>query len=649
MHYRKRSLLISVFLAVTLLFLTASPVEANTPRLPDVEQFMDERIQLQIEALHIPNAAIAVVADGEVVFLKGYGYADLEERLPVNAENTLFRIGSTAKLVTWTAVMQLVEQGQLDLHADVNDYLDFQIPSRLIDARGNTEPAPVTLAHLMTHSAGFEAYPDQIFRLSSGQLLPLDEYVRAHLPARVFPPGEVSAYSNYGTALAGYIVQRVSGQPFAEYVEQHIFAPLNMDHSTFRQPAPGELSANRARPYRFVEGVYLPGEFEYMQEPEGSMSSTAADMANFMIAHLQGGSFNGGRILQEETVRQMHSRQPSRHPQLGGMTLGFMEGAFNEQRILFHGGSTMVFDSGLYLLPEENIGLFIVYSGASHLAHTALFQSFLDRYYPSASAPAPEPAEGMLERSRQFTGEYHQNTRSFTTAESFTSLMLGVIQIEVDEDGYLLVTHVNETNRFVEIEPGVYQNLREGRTQDYFGPFRTLVFETDPLGRTMLVSDGPMTYSRAPWYGTSTLPALILILLLMLVSLIVWGIGFVAGLFKGRKLGGRQALSKAAVSARWVGATFAILTLAYLLGLVSTGAPHPVYLLPAPAFGVLPAWDTLLDTLPWLLVFVGAVVVVFNVLAWFKGYWRLGARIHYTFFTAAALLLIWIFSYWNVL
>jgi CubicO group peptidase (beta-lactamase class C family) len=646
MVIRMRSLIVFVVMASALFLQAVPPAAANTAPLPGLEHFMDEIVLAYLEEQNIPNAAISVVAGGEVVFLKGYGYADLEQRTPVNPENTLFRTGSVAKLITWTAVMQLVEQGVLDLHADVNEYLDFRIPSHLIHSRDSSTPAPVTLAHLMTHTAGFEAYPDAIFRLSADRLLPLDEYVRTHMPQRAFPPGELAAYSNYGAALAGYIVQQVSGVPFAEYIEEHIFAPLGMNDSTFRQPVPPEMEINLARPYRYVKGEYLPGVFEYMQEPEGSLSSTAADMAKFMLAHLNGGSYKGGRILQETTLRQMHSPQPGRYPGQGGMALGFMKGVYNSQPVLFHGGSTAVFDSGLYLLPEKNAGIFINYSGGSHILHGTLFQSFLDRYYPADNSAAAAAPEGMLERSRQYAGEYQQNNRSFTTAESFTSLMMGIINVSVDDEGYLLVTHVNETDHFIEVEQGVYQNLREGRSQDYFGPFRILVFDTDPLGRMMLTPDGPMTYSRALWYASAafTLPALVLILLVMLVSLIVWGAGFVTGLFRRRGI----SASRTASFARAAGGVFALLAVVFLVGLVMNGEPHPVYLLPMPAFGIVPAWDSALNIIPYLLVLLGAGVVGFTVLAWRKGFWQLPGRIHYTLFSAAGLGLLWIFYYWNV-
>jgi CubicO group peptidase (beta-lactamase class C family) len=645
MIYRVRLRLLSLLLMVTVLFFGTAPVVANPVDPADVGPYLDEFILAQMEANNIPNAAVAVVANGEVVYLQGYGFADMDQQIPVDANQTLFRIGSTAKLFTWTAIMQLVEQGQLDLNTDINQYLDFEIPARLIN--DSATPGPITLSHLMTHTAGFEAYPDEIFRLSPGHLLPLSEYVRIHQPQRAYPPGEVAAYSNYGAALAGYIVQHVSGQPFADYIEQHIYAPLDMNRSTFRQPLPAELAPDLARPYRFIDGAYREAEFEYMQEPEGSMSSTAGDMANFMLAHLQSGQLNGARILREETAQQMHSTQFTYHPDLGGMTFGFMEGTFNEQRTIFHGGSTMLYDSGFYLLPDQNVGLFVVYSGDNHLSHTALYQSFLDRYYPASGVLVPGPTEGMVQRSGQLVGEYQQNTRSFTTSESITSLFLGVIQVDVDPEGYLLVTHVGETNRFVEIEPGVYHNLREGRTQDYFGPFRTIAFGTDPFNRTLLMSDGPMTYSRAPIYASSmfTIPALLLILLLMLISLIVWLVASLVRLFRRRT----APASGLATAARLTGLVFAFLTVLFLLGVAATGMDDPLYQLPQPAFGAGPAWSTAHEMLPLVMAVVGVPVVIFAVLAWIKRFWKLPGRIHYTLFAGAAVLLLWILNYWNAL
>ena len=291
------------FLIILVLVLSATAASANNIQDTGLEAFFDNTMKFKLEKYHIPNATVSVVKDGEIIYKKGFGPADIENNIPVDPDNTLFRIGSTSKLITWTAVMQLVEAGKLDLNTDINRYLDFEIPPQLEKPLQKTITEPITMTHLMTHTPGFEDHPDMLFRLSEDDLLPLNEYIKNYLPARIFPAGEVAAYSNYGTALAGYIVERLSGLPFLDYAEKNIFTPLNMNNSTYRQPPTLNSTACIAKPYRFINGSYTEASFEYiMLEPAGSMSSTASDMANFMIAHLSGGAYSGGRILKEETL-----------------------------------------------------------------------------------------------------------------------------------------------------------------------------------------------------------------------------------------------------------------------------------------------------------------------------------------------------------
>src|SRR2546425_682667 len=210
-----------------------SPTGLSDPH--ELETFLDRVVSMQLADDHIPGATVAVVKEGRLFFAKGYGNADRQHGKLVSANTTLFRIGSVSKLFTWTAVMQLAEQGKVNLHADVNTYLKtFHIPA--------TYPEPITLAHLLTHSAGFEDRGTGIFAPTTSDLKPPGQWLAEHIPARVRPPGELTAYSNYGAALAGYIVEQVSGMPYAQYVEQHLFQPLGMRSSTFRQPVPGELA-----------------------------------------------------------------------------------------------------------------------------------------------------------------------------------------------------------------------------------------------------------------------------------------------------------------------------------------------------------------------------------------------------------------------
>lgn len=624
--------------------------QASNASYADIEAFLNQEMNIQMQKFNIPNAAVAVVANGEVIFSHGYGYADLEREIPVDPERTLFRIGSTSKLLTWTAVMQLVEQGKLDLETDINTYLDFEMPAQLYtQSTGEPAAAPITLTHLMTHTAGFEDYPDMIFRLEEQQMLPLQDYVRNYMPQRAFPPGEITAYSNYGTALAGYIVERVTGQTFAEYVEQHIFARLGMEFSSFRQPLPERLQPHMVRAYRLVQGEYEEGRFEFMPEPAGGMSSSAADMSKFMLAYLPRENGQGGGILRDETIRFMRNQQFTQHSLLSGTAFGFMESIFNGERTLFHGGGTMLFDTGLYIVPERNFGLFVSYSGGSYLAHTGLFQAFMDHYYPAPPAHNPLPPEGTIERSRQYVGEYQQNRRSFTTSERFLSLTMGLIQVQLDKGGYLLVSHAGETNRFVEIEPGIYHNLREQRTQDYYGSFRTIVFGVDPYGNTMLMADGPMTYSKAPWYASSSFTFLTLfaILLFIIISLIVWSIRAVLRLIRRPK--SRSQSPKLARAPAGTAIAFGVLTLASLIGVAMNGQIDTVYGLPKSAFGQMPSWNSLFDILPWVLMIIGIPMIFFAAIVVRRKYWRRSGRIHYILFTAAAWMLLSLFMYWQLI
>src|SRR5436305_3499515 len=307
----------------------------------DVEAFLAGFMPMQLERENIAGAVVCVVKDGKVLFSKGYGYSNVEKKTPVSPDNTLFRPGSISKLFTWTAVMQLVQHGKLDLDRDINDYLDFKIPPAF--------SKPITLRNLLTHTPGFEETVKGLFIPENATVLSLKEYLTRHLPRRIFPPGVVPAYSNYGVTLAGYIVERVSGREFNDYVTENIFKPLGMLHSTFAQPLPPDLKPLMSAGYEL--GSDKPKAFENVQvAPAGALSITAADISHFMIAHLQDGKFENAQILSPEVARQMHSRQLCFHPELNGMALGFYEENQNGHHIIGHGGDTLYFHSDLHLV-----------------------------------------------------------------------------------------------------------------------------------------------------------------------------------------------------------------------------------------------------------------------------------------------------------
>src|SRR6266571_4097400 len=326
----------------------------------DLQAFLDGFMPQQIEKADIAGAVVAVVKDGKVLFEKGYGYADAEKKTPVSPQDTLFRPGSISKTFTWTAVMQQVEQGKLNLDADVNQYLDFKVPA--------TFGKPTTLRDIMTHRSGLEETVKDLFVGSEKDLMPMARYLPSRLPAQIFPPGTVPAYSNYATTVAAYMVQRVSGQPFADYVEEHFFKPLNMTRATFRQPLPESLKPFMSNGYNLGSGKPKPFEFVEVA-PAGSLSASAESMAHWMIMHLQNGRYGDAQILKPETAMDMHGRQEGWPAGMNAMCLGFYEQNLNGHRVISHGGDTELFHSDLFLVLDAHVGLFVSYNSAGRPEH----------------------------------------------------------------------------------------------------------------------------------------------------------------------------------------------------------------------------------------------------------------------------------------
>lgn len=379
----------------------------------DLGAYMDGLFPYAIARAGIPGGAIVVVRDGRVLFVKGYGYSDVAAHAPVLPDRTMFRPGSVSKLFTWTAVMQQVEAGRIDLDADVNKYIDFTIPP----AFGK----PVTMRDLMTHTPGFdETIRDLIFD-KAGQMYPLADYMKRRMPSRIYPPGQVIAYSNYGATLAGYIVQRVSGEPFADYIARHILMPLRMNHSSFLQPLPRELGPLMSKGY--ADGASEPPTpFEFIEAaPAGAASTTVSDMAHFMLAYLQGGTYGGRAILKPATIRRMWTLQVAPAPGIIGFDLGFYQENRNGLTIVGHGGDTNAFHSDLHLIPSRGIGFYVTFNspgtaGAVEKVRTEIFNEFLNRYFPYT--PPVEKTVASAKRDAARVAGWYQSSRR--TARALT-------------------------------------------------------------------------------------------------------------------------------------------------------------------------------------------------------------------------------------
>lgn len=422
----------------------------------DLEAFLDGFVPYALKSGDIAGAVFVVVKDGDVLLEKGFGDANVKQERAMDPNLTLVRPGSTSKLFTWTAVMQLVEEGKLDLDRNVNDYLDFKIESPY--------SKPITLRNLMTHRAGFEEGLKSVLMYDPSHLISTEEYLKRHQRPILFPPGEIPAYSNYGCSLAGYIVQRVSGEPFESYIEHHIFSPLGMTRSTFRQPLPERLRSDMAEGYMAGSEPPLPFEL-VVTAPAGSLSTTADDVAKFMIAYLQEGRYQGNGILQPATVHKIFEPAVQKTDGVNTMTLGFFEEDRNGRRIRGHGGDTVVFHSDLHLFVDEGVGLFLSFNsrGANSSVYEArqtLFEAFADRYFParqaapSSTLPAPPNAK---EDAQLIAGRYQSSRR---IESSFLSVfyLLDQTVITAKDDGSINLPDFlsSKPRRYREVGPFIW-------------------------------------------------------------------------------------------------------------------------------------------------------------------------------------------------
>ncbi len=424
----------------------------------DVDAWLDGYMPYAMATGDIAGAVVAVVKDGEIVTERGFGYSDVATKKPVDPKLTLFRPGSVSKLFTWTAVMQLVEQGKLDLDADVNKYLpaDFQVPAR--------DGKPITLRNIMTHTAGYE---EQIKNIITENPESADyvTLLKKWMPHRIFDAGTTPAYSNYATSLAGYIVERVSGEPFFDYVDKHIFAPLDMKHSTFRQPLPKELEPLMSTGYAQAS---LPAKkFEIVgPAPAGSLSSPGEEMAHFMIAHLQNGEYKGNRILKEETAKAMHDTPLTLLPPLNRMELGFFETNINGREVIGHLGDTDYFHTSLHLFLKENTGFYVSFNsggkeGASHHLRLAMFADFADRYFPGPRIATRVDEATARQHAQMMVGNWLGSRGADSTFFSVIGL-IGQAKVGLDEKGGLLIPDAKDLAgqpiKWVEVSPFVWQD-----------------------------------------------------------------------------------------------------------------------------------------------------------------------------------------------
>ena len=626
------------FISITFCTVLMAANAAAAPSLDDpaqLEAFVDGVVKPLMKNNNSPSGTVAIMRNGELIFTRGYGFQDVEEQVPVDPARTLFRPGSTSKLFTWVAVMQQVEQGKLDLDADVNEYLQtFRI--------ADTFEQPVTLRHILTHTPGFEDGALGYLIIDDPEkALPLREAMQKYQPKRVNPPGVQTAYSNYATALAGLIVANVSGLEFNEYIRQNIFEPLGMLRSSFVEPLPDDLAGDMAVSYAAEAGAYLEKPFEIITSfgPAGALSSTATDMVRFGQAVLNGGTLDGVRILKESSMAEMLKTQFTHDDRLMGMGLGFYAGDYEGFRVVGHGGDTRYFHSYLGVDPANGMTFFVSFGGQGGSAVRSSFGPALyGEFFPRDEQPPAAP-EDFAERAARYAGSYGFWRSNFSTIEKALGLTGGVT-IAPTEDNTLIMSFAGKAKQYAEVEENLFRETDPGISLIAGISPRLLAFQENPQGEiTGFVMEGLpfMSLRKLPAYATANFNLTLLGFSFLVFLFVLLRRFFQRAAIKALPAADRSAVraSVMAAAANWLALVAGVVVITLIEDRMFSEIPF-----------LLKAWLVL----P-IVATIAGLFLVFRTI----GVWRSGAlagiraRLRYSVVALCALFMCWFYWFWNIL
>ena len=580
-----------------------------------VESFLDGFAAEYMPSLEVPGLAFVMVKDGEVFFSKGYGYADVENKVPFDPEQTIVRGGSIVKTVTALALMQLAEQGRIDLDTDVNQYLThFQVP--------DTFDKPITARQLLHYTAGLDTRSIGIRVETADEILPLGDYLAQHLPERVRPPGVIRAYNDHEIALAGLLVEEVSGMPYEQYVQEYIFRPLGMDSSSIYLP---EKDVHRVAVGYGSEGPY-PFNYYYLNDAAGAgFNTTPSDMARYMIMHLKNGKYNDLQLLSAESVEELHTTRFRHHPNLPGIAYTFDEVLRGNQRMLAKSGGAPGFQNRVLLLLNEGVGIYFVHNRGEGVPLTGkLEQAFLERFFPVSK---PSIGKEVLitdpQEMARYAGYYMEMIDYSERGIEKVQQLMNQVPVTVDAHGRLelfgsTLLHRDE-NLFQWSESGNYAAFRE-----------------DERGRISHLFVARTAFIRVPWI--ETFPVQMGLLGFSLVTFITALLAWLMAAFK--RQGKPYALS-GSVSLIYIGF---LVGMGLLLAPVFAGSDPPWAFSFAP-----PAALLVLLALPLVGVLVALLLTVQVVKSWKEKQGGWFVRTHNTLILAASLAFLFFLHTWNLL
>lgn len=379
----------------------------------------------------IPGASIIISEHGDIVFAKGYGYADIEQQIPIEPSSTVFEWGSITKTFVWVSVMQQVELGHIDLSQDIHTYLSDGFLKNI------QYETPITMLHLMNHTAGFA---EQLFDLryqENDMEQSLEDVLSINQPEQVFEPGTVSAYSNWGAALAALIVERVSGQDFAEYVHEHILSPLSMSQTAVR-PQWNDCSAiieKKATGYSFSaynETFQVEDWMRFRMYPAGSMNGTSLDLMKYANELAKMPDTSSILFQDAQTKNLMFSETYCSFGANAGLSHGFWQYP-NNSGILGHEGGTYGFKSQFWVEPENERAIVIL----TNVMETGFCSKIMEALVQQSTIQ-PSTLISPKEKLCDFEGDYLPARSSWGNVAEIQGHMQ-TIQISAIADGQLLL------------------------------------------------------------------------------------------------------------------------------------------------------------------------------------------------------------------
>jgi len=609
---------------------TAHPLEKA-----DLESFFDGLVPLQMERSDVAGATVLVMKDGKELLKKGYGYSDIKKKTPVDPDTSMFRLASISKLFTWVCVMQLAEQGKLDIDADVNKYLDFQIAPAF--------NKPITLRNLMTHTGGFEEVVHDIIYVDLKKTTSLREFLIANQPRRMYPPGEIPAYSNYGVGLAGYIVQRVSLEPFEQYVSEHIFLPLGMKHSSFNEPMTAELAPFVSDGYRATTEKPAIGFEIFNPAPAGGISSAAGDMEKFALALLNGGELDGHHILKTETRDAMWTRQFGASDSLPPQCMGFYQTWRNNLHFIGHDGDLLAFHSMFLLEPTQKLAVFVSYNSAGSAGRNRaeLLDGFADRYFPAYTPPPFQTVSAA--QLKDIAGNF-QSTRRADSTKLAIGNPGGQSVFSVDKEGVLTIDTAKDmrghTRKWKPIGKDLWQ------VEDDQARLFAIRDSSGKIVRLAINFPG-VQLQRVPWYenksfvGISAALSLLILLPVVIASLIRLG----RRLF----LRNRPPL-KAQPGTLWISigprlAAFLWIVVAIWLAALAMTLQNETL----PVFPVIQRYFSLITWFSALAALFSISALVAGLRIWARADVRTVSRVKFSLVAVACMFLTWYSIHWNLI